>query len=299
MDVRIPVVALALLATLPLTARADFVGTAEQVRAQRAKISKGLPEEAAAALHVYPGAKLDVECSAGMWDGSTDYYVLRTPDSVARVQAFYREKSIDATRGRVDIDQDTCGGTVGSGTAIALGLYPTAKVAELRAAAEQRRQGVAELTANPPDPATHGRPLPPDAVFDPECSYDQTLARQAHQFERVICYRVAAPDRDTAYKQLRALNVRPGSWEYNVVVRIEEQPAPVRLFYLIGNGGPEKPRATAATASTTPPAASPPASGTGTPAPGTPAPAPAAAPTADPADAAKKAVDKLKGLFGR
>lgn len=299
MNVRLRLATLLLIAALPAAARADFVASEEQERAQRAKISKGLPADATASMHPYPGAKLDVACSVSRWDGSTDYYVFRTSDPLERVQAWYRERAVDATRGRVDVLEDGC---EDAGTAVMIGLYPPKRVAELRAAAEKRREGIAALTASPPDPASLGRPLPPDATFDPDCTYDQNLKLHP-DYERVVCYRSPAANYDAAYQQLRALDVRAGSWERNVIVRIEEKPAPVRLQYWIGKGGPEKPKVAAASAAAPTPSAS---ASTADAAPAQAAPAatpssapPASPPAENPADAAKKAVDKLKGLFGR
>jgi hypothetical protein len=241
-----------LLAALPATVRANFVPSVAEERAQRAKISKGLPAEALAAISAYPGAKLDAACSVSRWDGETDYYVLRTPD-------------------------------------------PPDRVAAPRAAAEKRRDGITALAASPPDPATLGRPLPPDAVFDADRTYDRNPEPDPN-FERIVCYRITAANYQAAYQQLLALDVRAGSWERNVIVRIEEKPAPVRLQYWIGRGGPEKPRVAAATTASG--AAAPKESAPAGTAPST-APAPAAPPVPNPADAAKKAVDKLRGLFGR
>jgi hypothetical protein len=296
--VRLAWVAAGALVLVAPHARADFVASEAEERAQRVKIAKGYPADAAKEVAPYPGAKLDVQCSVNRWSGDTDAYAFRTTDPIEKVRAFYAANPPDPTRGRMYIIENACNGDNHVG--VLIDLYPPAQVAKLRAAAAARLAEIERLKASPPDPMTLGQPLPPGATFDAECSVD-AHAQRGRDFERIYCYRMDAATYDDVYKQLRKLDVFAGSWGNNVIVSIWEEPKPLRLRYQIGKGGPTKPLSersapaaqTASSSSSSSTAATP----------STPAtPAPAATPPPpkqDPVNAAKDTVNKLKGLFGR
>lgn len=298
---RLPALLLGVLAlAAPALAHADWVASEQEERAQRTKIAKGYPADAARAVAPYPGAKLDVQCSVNRWGGDADSYAFVTNDPMDKVREFYRANPVDATRGRVYVTQDGCDG--GSHVTVVLDLYPAAKVEKLRAAAALRKAEIDRLAASPPDPAQLGQPLPADATFDAECTVDADRSKKS-DFERVACYRVAAPTYDAAYEQLRKLEVYAGRWDNNVIVSIRNEPMPVRLHYQIGKGGPTKSLAekqAAASAPSARTASAPSSSSSSTTAADAAAPAAKPAPaTPNPADKAKDAVNKLKGLFGR
>jgi hypothetical protein len=294
--VRLAWVAAGALVLVAPHARADWVATEAEERAQRVKIAKGYPADATKDVAPYPGAKLDVQCSVNRWSGDTDAYAFRTTDPIEKVRAFYAANPPDPTRGRMNIIQNACDG--GDHVGVLIDLYPPAKVAKLRAAAAERLAEIERLKASPPDPMTLGQPLPAGATLDPECSVDAHAQRRS-DFERIYCYRIDAATYDAAYEQLRKLEVYAGRWDNNVIVAIRDRPTPVRLQYQIGKGGPTKSlaerRAAAAQTASASSSSSSSASTTSTPA----APTPAAPAKQDPVNAAKDTVNKLKGLFGR
>lgn len=293
----------ALLLAAPL-AHADWVASAEEERAYLAKMRKGAPPAVAQVVKPFPGATFDAQCSLNAWGGDADAYAFRTKASRAEVEQHFKEHAPDATVGALAIYGEWCDG--GGTTDYVVRVWPPQKAAKLKAAAEARTATIAKLAANPPAADSLGLPLPPNAVYDAECSYDsdrQRLDRYPGRYDSVACYGVTTDNRDSTVQMLREMGLRPGSFDNNVQVDIPTQQAPMKVAYWVGKGGPTKslaewraanaPAKPAATAS----AGTTQASGTSG---GAPAPADTSQPSAPNAvEKAKDAAKKLKGLFGR
>lgn len=262
-------------------ARADYVATAAEEKAMAAKIAKSPPSAADLGGAPYPGAVLDVRCSADRSAsnrGNPMQYCYRSRDPEAQVKAYYDGP------GRPYGDRPYVGND-SPGTMI------------LHSVDAKKRAFLDAFPAEPPSAAELIAPVTTGARYDRSCSALRSWSdRQRSDVRRVYCY---VSDADTTSVR-RELGDYLGTRKYGVQVMAVDASAPsarTRIEYMLLTAGPEAAAPAPATAAT--PSAAPVATTSPAPAPTAEPVPPAAAPAPDAVKQATDAVNKLRGLFGR
>ncbi|WP_207207813.1 hypothetical protein [Methylibium sp. Pch-M] len=265
-----------LLATAAATgpARADYVATAAEEKAMAARIAKSPPGPAELGGAPYPGAVLDVRCSAdrsASHRGNPMMYCYRSRDSAAQVKAYFDGP------GRLYGDRPSVSDE-SPGTMILHSVDP------------KKRAFLDAFPAEPPSAAELIAPVPAGARYDRSCSALRSWSdRQRSDVRRVYCYLSEAD----AGSVRRELGDYLGTRQHGVHALAVDASTPTavrtRIEYTLLTAGPQ------------PPAPAPAPTAAATPAPTAPAPAaePAPSPATDTVKQATDAVNKLRGLFGR
>lgn len=259
-------------------ARADYVATAAEEKATAARIAKSPPGPAELGGAPYPGAVLDVRCSADRSAsnrGSPMMYCYRSRDPEAQVKAYFDGP------GQLYGDRPYIG-SESPGTMILHSVDP------------KKRAYLDAFPAEPPSAAELIAPVTAGARYDRTCSALRSWSdRQRSDVRRVYCY---VSDADAGSVR-RELGDYLGTRKYGVHALAVDASGPAaprtRIEYTLLTAGPQQ--AAPAPATTPVPSAAAP------PVPAAPAPAaePAPSPATDTVKQATEAVNKLRGLFGR
>lgn len=261
-------------------ARADYVATAAEEKAMAARIAKSPPGPAELGGAPYPGAVLDVRCSADRSAsnrGSPMMYCYRSRDPEAQVKAYFDGP------GRLYGDRPYVSNE-SPGTMILHSVDP------------KKRAYLDAFPAEPPSTAELIAPVPAGARYDRTCSALRSWSdRQRSDVRRVYCYLSEAD----AGSVRRELGDYLGTRKYGVhalAVDASGSAAPrTRIEYTLLTAGPQQ------AAPAPDPATTPAPTAAAAPAPASPAPVaePAPSPATDTVKQATDAVNKLRGLFGR